>query len=273
MTIIMSAIISIITICKNSEKTINKTLDSLVEELSDSCEYIIVDGESTDGTLVNILNHPISSYKNFRLLSREAMGVYDALNFAISNCNGLFTLIVHSNDMLLKNSISNYETAIHSNPEIDIFYADAIYEDTSCNTSTAIQSEKKPYLIRMRRMAIVHSTMLIKTSLLKNRQYSLDYTIASDYEMLNYYLKSGRTFMYLPMKSHHITDIGVSSKFLIKSTLEVFDINFNYNKFNIPILIVLLVDFSIGIVKISLKKLPILYCLTKKTFYSFLRKS
>ena len=47
--------ISIITVVKNSSKTIEKTIQSLLSQKYKNVEYLVIDGNSTDGTL-EILN-------------------------------------------------------------------------------------------------------------------------------------------------------------------------------------------------------------------------
>ena len=47
--------ISIITVVKNSSKTIEKTIQSLLSQKYKNLEYLVIDGNSTDGTL-EILN-------------------------------------------------------------------------------------------------------------------------------------------------------------------------------------------------------------------------
>ena len=43
--------VSIITVCRNSETTIEKTINSVLEQDYSNIEYIIIDGKSTDSTL------------------------------------------------------------------------------------------------------------------------------------------------------------------------------------------------------------------------------
>ena len=48
--------LSIITVCLNSEKTIEKTIKSIINQDYQDYELIIIDGGSTDSTL-KILDH------------------------------------------------------------------------------------------------------------------------------------------------------------------------------------------------------------------------
>ena len=49
----MSLKISIITVCYNSAKYFEETIESVLSQDYDNFEYIIIDGGSTDGTLEN----------------------------------------------------------------------------------------------------------------------------------------------------------------------------------------------------------------------------
>ena len=72
--------ISIITVCFNSEKSLEKTINSVISQDYKNIEYIIIDGGSKDNTL-NI----IEKYKEHisTIVSEKDRGIYDGINKGI----------------------------------------------------------------------------------------------------------------------------------------------------------------------------------------------
>ena len=92
---------SIITVCYNSEKTIERTMESVLSQIVPPYEYIIIDGKSTDGTLDRIeAMRPRFSEKGIRLIltSEEDEGIYDAMNKGIDKASGDIIGIINSDD-------------------------------------------------------------------------------------------------------------------------------------------------------------------------------
>jgi glycosyltransferase involved in cell wall biosynthesis len=108
-------LVSIITVSKNSDKTIDKTIESVLIQDYPNIEYWIQDGVSNDNT-INIINKFIDisrkdeSKENltFKFISELDSGVYDAMNKAVKYIHGEYILFLNSDDRLLtKESVSN----------------------------------------------------------------------------------------------------------------------------------------------------------------------
>ena len=110
--------ISIITVVKNSSKTIEKTIQSLLSQKYKNLEYLVIDGNSTDGTL-EILN---KYRENISLLiSEEDKGIWDAMNKGVSLAKGDIIGFLNSDDTYFENSL-NIVNNYFSNNKIDFLF-------------------------------------------------------------------------------------------------------------------------------------------------------
>jgi glycosyltransferase involved in cell wall biosynthesis len=95
---------SIITVCYNSEKTIERTITSLRNQTYQNFEYIIIDGGSTDSTLEIIKkNLDVVSI----LVSEKDEGIYDAMNKGIDLASGEIIGIINSDDWYENDTLEN----------------------------------------------------------------------------------------------------------------------------------------------------------------------
>jgi len=97
--------ISIIIATYNAAKTLSHCLDSIVPQLTDETELILVDGGSKDET-----NSIIDSYgdKIAVHISESDKGIYDAWNKGVKAAHGQFIAFIGADDKLLPNAISQY---------------------------------------------------------------------------------------------------------------------------------------------------------------------
>lgn len=89
--------ISIVTVVLNREKVIERSIKSVFSQTYHDIEYIVVDGESSDGTL-KILN----KYKKKIdiLISEKDRGIYDAMNKGVKLATGDLVYFLNSDDAL-----------------------------------------------------------------------------------------------------------------------------------------------------------------------------
>lgn len=110
------------TVSFNSEKTILETLESVREQDLAGCEYIIIDGGSTDGTLRVIEKFREGFKAPLTVISEPDKGIYDAMNKGIGLAKGEYINLLNSDDTYELGAISTMKSAIRAKPEIDIFY-------------------------------------------------------------------------------------------------------------------------------------------------------
>lgn len=118
--------ISIITVTFNSEETIKRAMESVLNQSVSPYEYIIVDGKSSD-TTVDIARKMKTEFdkKNIKLIiiSERDNGIYDAMNKGISLATGQIVGMINSDDYYEPNALEVVTKAYNEEP-FDLFYAD-----------------------------------------------------------------------------------------------------------------------------------------------------
>ena len=96
-------LISVITVSLNSEKTIEKAIQSVLNQNYDNVEFIIIDGKSSDQTL-EIIKKFESSIDLW--ISEKDTGIYNAINKGLKICSGDIIGILNSDDEYTKDALS-----------------------------------------------------------------------------------------------------------------------------------------------------------------------
>ena len=91
-------LVSIITVCYNSEKTIAQTIESVLQQTYPNIEYIIIDGKSTDRTMEIVEKYRQQFDHRLKVISEPDQGIYDAMNKGIRMAEGDLIGIINSDD-------------------------------------------------------------------------------------------------------------------------------------------------------------------------------
>lgn len=192
-------IISIITVCYNSSKTILDTINSVNIQSYPEIEHIFVDGLSSDNT-VEIINSN-SQTKNV-VVSEKDNGLYDAINKGISIASGDVIGFLHSDDLLASSSIILDLMTEMKSKKLDGIYGDLEYVD-KYDTNKIIRhwkSRKYKFSLLKQGWMPAHPTLFLKKQVYdKHGEFNISYKISADYDFMLRILKDNDLeYGYLP---------------------------------------------------------------------------
>ena len=228
--------ISLITVCYNAERTIADAMASVARQrvglfdcsdCSDcsiagglEIEYIVVDGCSTDGTVdiikkfatqfdsIEQSNNPNNRTISFRWLSEKDRGMYDALNKGIRMATGDVIGILNADDVLAEeNTLAKVASVFREEgrgkrEQIDGCYADIRFVKELGGPTVRYCSGKwfRPWMFRFGTQTAHPSTFFRKECFAKWGDYSLDYGMYGDFELLCRFIWKNKARMkYLPI--------------------------------------------------------------------------
>lgn len=203
--------VSLITVCYNSESTIEDTLKSVQSQTYSDIEYILVDGGSSDKT-----NEIIKRYSDIisTHVSELDDGLYDAMNKGIKIASGDIVGILNSDDVFSsEHSLSNLMAGFDTD-NVDGVYSDLVHvSEDDLDKVTRFYSSKgfNKFLIRFGFM-LPHPTLYLRKSVYdKYGLYKKSYVAAADFEFITRVISNGVILKRLPVVSIKMRDGGVSS--------------------------------------------------------------
>jgi glycosyltransferase len=225
----MSVLISVITVCYNNEKTIQHTIESVLNQTYNYIEYIIIDGGSTDKTL-----EIIKSYKakfdtkgiSYGWVSEKDSGISDAFNKGTKLSTGELIGFIHSDDWLEPEATEIIVQNLDNNYKV--FCGNLKIYDAGYNYLKTRKS--RPFLLPFG-MYVMHPTVFVRRGLYSSNKFDLNLKIAMDYDILlrfrkaNFKIKSINKVisnMCLGGASSNLDKMRVEEKVVMKRHLSLF---------------------------------------------------
>lgn len=183
--------ISIIIVTFNAEKTIEKTLQSILSQLYKNIEIVIIDGRSKDNTLQIVEKY--SQYISV-LVSEKDEGIYDAMNKGIHNTHNDYIMFMNAGDEFHdKYSLLRLAEAAQST-QSDII-AGQTYEYDSNKKFIQKRRNNIDYIMVLKGMPVCHQSIIYKKELHNLLgYYDTSYRISADYKFILDAWYSGKTF-------------------------------------------------------------------------------
>ena len=224
--------VSVITVCYNRKATIGQSIKSVLDQDYPDVEYIIVDGNSSDGTKDIIKSY---SDKITKYISESDNGMYDAINKGLGMATGDIVGLMHSDDVFYDTTvISKIDEVFKNNPNTDAIYGNGIYvtnDDEQKIVRNRIGGEYDYKRLKSGWLPL-HPTVYIKKTIIdKYGNYNLNFKIASDTEfLLRYLFKYKISITYLNTYIVKMRMGGLSTNY--KRVLEVLKEDYNIYKFH-----------------------------------------
>ena len=163
--------ISIVTVCYNTQETIEATVKSVLEQTYPNIEYIIIDGGSKDGTLAIL-----AKYKN-RLgyfVSEKDNGIYDAMNKALNAATGDWLYFLGGDDIMANPNIISTLVKQFQDSET-VYYGDVLFKSTQLLYQFKLTNWHLCY------RNISHQSVFYPKACYKRFSYNLLYKVFADH--------------------------------------------------------------------------------------------
>lgn len=182
-----SMLVSVITPCFNSAKTIEKTLECIERQTYSNLEYIIMDGGSTDGTLEIIEKHRSRLPEKLIVISQKDNGIYDAMNQGIQRASGELIGIVNSDDWYETDTVEQV-VKHYRKRELEVVYG---------MQRTYLNGKEKSVLLFhhdfLPDQMITHPTCFVTKACYEQLgMFDCQYRSAADYDLMLRYFHSGK---------------------------------------------------------------------------------
>jgi putative colanic acid biosynthesis glycosyltransferase len=243
--------LSIVVVSLNTKNEFIKTIGSINSQVYKNYEIIVIDGDSSDGTVDEILKVK-ENFSNF--IIEKDKGIYDAMNKGIRLSKGEWIFFLNSGDIfynknILEKIFSNYVD------DKDVIFGDTVIESNNLKYFSLGREFKNNTVI----MPFCHQSCLIKKNILIQKLFNLDYKLSSDFNLMLSLFLSNKIFFKINEIFSLVDGSGISNLHRQKvlseniNTLKQFD----KKKFIYKLYLLKVIEFLKTLIKSLLPKLII----------------
>jgi glycosyltransferase involved in cell wall biosynthesis len=198
-------VFTIITVSLNNRAGLEKTIRSVIAQQHPSVEQIIADGGSTDGSdnLKEAYGSHIAHW-----ISEPDRGPYDGMNRGIRLAKGKWTLFLNAGDVFFDAGTLNSVMEFMEDKEIDALYGDSIADYNDFR----IYRKAGGFEDIWKGMVFSHQAVFMKTGLLKENPFNLEFRIIADYELMLRCLRQPARVRQIPFPLAVCDASGISNR-------------------------------------------------------------
>ena len=212
--------VSIITVCKNAENAIERTILSVVTQscFAENIEYVIINGASTDKT-IEIIKQYSDKYP-IKWISEPDPGIYNAMNKALKMAAGEIIYFINAGDRLFDEKTIKLVLNEFEKGGADFLYTDIL----TCNINNLSEAKIKKFnqadKYFLFRDCICHQASFFEKNVIeKFGGFNEEFKLAADYEMLLKIMADKnlkKTYLPITVAYYDVTGISSTSEDIVK---------------------------------------------------------
>ena len=172
-------LVTVITPCYNSEKTIRRTIESVLNQTYKNIEYLIIDGASTDKTVEIAKSYEAAFEGRMHIYSEKDEGIYYAMNKGIGLAKGEIIGIVNSDDYYEPEAVAKIAEKRTGSPYQIMYGFERILKDEQETMIVLHHHTNLP------NQMITHPTCFVTKKLYEDKGvFNTDYRYSADYEFM-----------------------------------------------------------------------------------------
>jgi len=201
---------SIITVTYNASQWLERTIQSIISQSYPNIEYIIIDGNSFDGTqeIIKKYETKIAHY-----ISEPDKGLYDAMNKGLKSASGDYVWFINAGDTLYSNTtVQEIVNKLDKESLPDIIYGETQIADPQGN-QLGMRRLKAPEKLSWKSfrmgMLVCHQSFLVKRTIAEF--YDLQYRFTADFDWCIRCMKKADTVFNTHLILSRFLEAGISA--------------------------------------------------------------
>lgn len=173
--------ISVVIPTFNRAETIERAIDSVLNQTYNNFELLVVDDGSTDET-----EDIISNYPDIKYLKQENSGVASARNLGIKNSTGDYIAFLDSDDEWIPDKLLKQINFFDAHPEFEWVHSNEIWIRLGSELKQLKKHRKgggDQFIPSLDLCLISPSCVLIKKEILSNTLFREDFEVCEDYDL------------------------------------------------------------------------------------------
>lgn len=215
---------SIVTVCFNSERTITRTIESVLQQKFKDYEYIIVDGASKDRTMDIVKSFETKFEGRLKYISEPDKGIYDAFNKGVRMSTGKYVWIVNSDDYIEPEALQVLADFIssHNWNTLPIISGGMkfVSQTGKINSISMPTGEGLERAYKNDYIGIPHPATLVPKEIYdRHGIFDTYYKIIGDNDWFHRVYAAGEKFEFVDFVITNMSDGGISNQFIYRKSL------------------------------------------------------